>query len=81
MILESQTLGDSFEELEDAIYEAASVYGLSETDVDQNYQIDFFGDIVEIQVNTMSGSDDQRYEDILIQFGEDLDLDYNVAIL
>lgn len=81
MILEIQTLGDSFEEVEDAFYEAASVYGLSEDDVDQGFQIDDFGSIIEVTVNPADGRGYNELENKLVQIGEDLDLSYDVQIL
>lgn len=81
MTLEIQTLGDSFEEVEDAIYEAASVYGLSEDDVDQGFQIDDFGSIIEITVNPADGQGYDQLENKLVQIGEDLDLSYDVQLL
>lgn len=76
MILEINTMGRSFNEVMEDIYDAANVYGMSSAQVDKYLIVDDYGDIVE--VSTDRGD---YYEEVIIAMSEDLDLTYDVSIL
>lgn len=77
MLVEIQTLGDSFEQVMERVYEAASVHGsMTEDQFDEVCYADDFGSHIEI---TCDGGDDA--ESVLHAMLGDLDMSYNVSIL
>lgn len=81
MILEIETGGDSFSEIENRIYEAAMVLGVTEGMVDTYLNIDDYGDIVEVSESEAGRWTGGYYEDVIEHIANDLDVDYRVTII
>lgn len=81
MILEIETMGRSFAEVELDVYDAMYVYGLTDGEIAKQFNIDNYGDIVEVEVNRWDSRDPAYYEEVLTMIEGDLGMTYNVTLL
>lgn len=81
MILEIQTGGRSYKEVLDDIYEAGSVYGVTEGWIDKYLNVDNYGDIIEVSVNQWDARDPSGSEEVIQLIADELDMVYYTEIL
>lgn len=76
MLVEINTLGDSFEDAMEKVYEAAMVHGgLTDEQFDNACYADDYGSHIELTC------DDASIESVIYKMIGDLDMEYNVSIL